>query len=459
MSAQARSIEGAAGRAAGVVALLAAAAFLGKEAAAGAALPGLAIGALVVGFLVLQRQLWVLVPLTTAALVVGSSSLPFAQSPWMLPTKFGLMGAVAGTALTSLLDRRREHRVPMGFAVAFLGLGGLALLSTLYSVAPGATVQHAGSLLILGLAAAVAVPLGCERAEDFMRVLRNVGYVAALAVLVGMLLSAANVVGGFQIGRFQGLLGNPNTLGYFIAPILPVLVLMAAHQNRPRRLLIVTAAVLIVGLVLSGSRAGLVSALFATVVGLAVARNARRALIVSLTFGVVIAGMFVVWDRPVRPVGEGVLEIATGGKRLEAWPDGLRLIAERPFAGYGFAATPVVFPELRSADIFRGYSSNFGRLHNSYLEAAMDLGWPGALLMTLLGLSGLWAAWRVSRTGDDWRPVGAMLIAGIAGGMMEGVFESGLLAAGGLLAFHFWILVAAAHALRLRARNPASALR
>lgn len=457
MSMQVRLVS-AGWQAVGVVALLAAAAVLGKETADGSPLPGLAMGALVVGFLVLQRQLWFLIPLTTVALVVGSSTLSFAQSPLMLPAKFGLMAAVAATALPSLLDKRREHRIPMGFAVAFLGLVGLALLSTIYSVAPGATFQHAVSLLILGLAVAVAIPSGCERSDDVMRLLRNVGFVAAMVVLAGILLTAANVVAGFQIGRFQGLLGNPNTLGYFIAPVLPVLVLMAVHQNKHRRLLVITAVVLIIGLLLSGSRGGLLSAFFGTVAGLAVTRKAGRALIVVLTFGAVIAGLFIVWDRPVRPEGERVLEIGTGGKRIEAWPDGLRLISDRPFAGYGFAATPVVFPELRSNEIFRGVGGGFGRLHNSYLEAAMDLGWPGAALMTLLALSGLGAAWRVSRTGDEWRPVGAILIAGIAGGMMEGVFESGLLAAGGLLAFHFWILVAAAHALKLRARAPASAL-
>lgn len=449
MSTQVRPVQGAARRAAAVVTLLAVAAFLGKEVASGSPLPGVGLGALLVGILVLHRQLWLLVPITTVGLVLGSSLFPFAQSSWMLATKFALMTSVAATALPSLLEKGRHHRTPIVFAIAFLGLVGLAFVSTLYSFAPVVTFQHAGSLLILWLAVAVAVPLGCERPEDFMRLLRNVGVVAATVVLVGIWLTFANALP--SSGRFQGILGNANTIGYF-APILPSLVLMAAHENKRRGLLFMTATVLFIGLLLSGSRGGLLSAFFGIGVGFAVARNARRALIVALTSGAVIAGLFAVLDRPLRPVGEGVLEIGTGSKRLEAWSDGLRLISERPLTGYGFAATPVVFPELRSA------GSNLGRLHNSYLEAAMDLGWPGAVFMVLLGLSGLMAAWRLARTGANLRPVGAILFGGIAGGMMECVFESGLLAAGGLLAFHFWILVAAAHALRLRARDLSPAL-
>lgn len=435
-------------QAAGVVALLAAAAVLGKEIAKGSLLPALAMGTLVVGVLVLQRRLWLLVPMTTAALVLGSSSFPFARSTWMLAAKFALMTSVAATVLPSALDHLRQ-RISIGFAIAFLGLVGLATLSTFHSFAPGVTFEHAGSLFILWLATAVAVPLGCKCADDFMRLLRSVGFVAAMAVLVGIWLTFAN--GLPPSARFQGIFGNANTIGYFV-PVFTALVLMAAHEYKRRGLLVVTAALIFIGLLLSGSRAGLLSALFGVAVGLAVARHAKRAVIVAVTCGAVIAGLFAVWDRPVRPVGEGVLQIGTGSYRLEAWGDGLRLISNRPLTGYGFATTPVVFPELGGA------GSNLGRLHNSYLEMAMDLGWPGATLMTLLALSGLAAAWRVSRAGDDWRRVGALLIAGIAGGMMEGVFESGLLAAGGLLAFHFWILIAAAHALRARARILGSTL-
>jgi hypothetical protein len=46
-----------------------------------------------------------------------------------------------------------------------------------------------------------------------------------------------------------------------------------------------------------------------------------------------------------------------------------------------------------------------------------------------------------------------VLVAGIAGGVVEAVFESGLLAAGGLLAFDFWLLVASAHSIRSRSQD------
>jgi O-antigen ligase len=410
----------------------------------------LAASGLVVAVLTLARKLSLLVPLTTAALVLGSSSLPISAEV-TLPIKFGLMAATGATAVLSLTDVQLRQRFPIGFSVAFLGLAVLSLVSSFYSATPAVTVEHAISLLILWVAVCVAIPLWCRSPERLQQLLRNVGFMAGATVAVGMVLSAVGAIPGFQVGRFHGLLINPNTLGYFVAPILPPLALLAARTTSQRMIMILIVGILLVGLVLSGSRAGLLSAFFGTLVGYAVAKDARRALLAAVAGGLVIATVLLFWDQPVRPSGEGLLEIGTGGKRTEAWPDGLRLISQKPLTGHGFATTPIVFPEHRSEEIFRGSGSSFGRLHNSYLEAAMDLGWPGAAIMALLALSGLVAAWKLSRVPGPSAFIGAVLVAGISGGLMEAVFETGLIAAGGLLAFHFWMLVAAAHTLRLRA--------
>jgi hypothetical protein len=72
--------------------------------------------------------------------------------------------------------------------------------------------------------------------------------------------------------------------------------------------------------------------------------------------------------------------------------------------------------------------------------------------MTALAISGLVAAVRLSRTRGPGSRLGPVFAAGIAAGLVEAFFETGMLAAGGVFAFPFWLCVALAHSLLIRAR-------
>jgi O-antigen ligase len=146
---------------------------------------------------------------------------------------------------------------------------------------------------------------------------------------------------------------------------------------------------------------------------------------------------------------EGLFELGTGSERSVVWGETIPLIAERPLAGHGFGTTPTIFPAAQGSS----GPLILGRTHNSYLEAAVDLGWTGMLWLMAIALGGLVAAWRVSRLPGPDRVAGTALLAGVVGGGVEGMFESGLLAAGGLLAFPFWTVVALAHSLRVKQKN------
>lgn len=427
---------------------VAVASVLSREVVKGSSAPFLVLAAAAVGWLVLRGSLHTLVLLTTAALVLGSSSLPLATSDIVVWGKLALMAAVGLTAVVRPVACHASG-ASRGFTLAFLGLVALALLSAIYSVSPPTTLERASSLLILWLATAVAVPVWWRREGDLLALVRNIGLVAVATVLAGTVLGMIGVASAFGADRLQGVFGNPNTLGYFIAPIFPALVLMAASpgKQRGRSITLTIVAVLAVALVLSGSRGGVLSAIAGVTAGMVAAQPRRRRLAAVLLAGTVLGALVLARERPIRPEGgERFLEIGTGSGRAPAWQHGLELVADRPLLGYGFATTPIFFREVapRPAEML-------GRLHNSYLEVAVDLGWPGAFFLLTLALSGAWSAWRVARRRGPARSMGAILFAGIVGGITEGVSETGLLSAGGLLAFHFWLLVGAAHSLRVRA--------
>lgn len=411
---------------------------------------------MLVGSLILARNLRVLIPLTTVSLVLGSSTLP-ESSLWFF-AKFAMLGAIAATILPAMTSPREHLPVPARFVGGFAGLVGLMLLSTAWSVAPAVTITKAASMLLLGLAVAVAIPLGLRDHRDLARVIFWVGVVAAMTVLAGLVLSATGLVPWLDsVGRFRGILVNANTLGYFVAPILPAIVILASQSapGRHRAGLIVAILVIAVGLALTGSRAGAVAAVAGVTTALFASRltgqdrQARRALVVAMLGLVAAVVIFSSLNiRNESPGGEGFFEVGTGSLRAVVWADGLRLIAERPLLGYGFATTQTLIPAAQ--DVSQG--TILGSLHNSYLEAGLDLGWVGTIWLFLLALSGLIAAWRVARSPGPLRWIGTVTLAGIVGGMVNGIFESGLLAAGGLVALPFWLMVAMAHSIQLEQR-------
>jgi O-antigen ligase len=435
-----------------------------------AASGGLLVGALVVrdpllaiaaavatigGLIVLDRKVVLLSTLTLGALAWGSSTLGPTSAAFVM--KFAVMAALAATLLSSLMAPRVHLPAAPGFLTAFAGLGALALVSAMWSVDPQETVARSLSLLLL-CAAVTAVPVGLADVAEIPRLLLRFGLVLGLVNVLGLIGTGAGFVAGFYAsGRFQGLLINPNTLGYFAAPILPPLVMIAAGMpsGRQRRMIVGVILSVGIGLALTGSRGGTSAAIAGTVAGLLVTRGwkvrASRVItiaIVTLVAAVAVFPLLHLAPRTEAGAGEGFFELGTGSAREPAWRVGLKLASEQPFAGHGFGTTPLLLPAREALG-----GKILGVAHNSYLEATIDLGFSGGAWLVLLALSGAAAAYRVARSRGPDAAVATMLLAGVVGGMVECLVETGMLNAGGLLAFPFWLLVALAHSLRIHQRR------
>jgi O-antigen ligase len=413
-----------------------------------------------IGWLVATRRLTALVPLATLTLAWGTSTLPFASLAF--PAKFAMLAAVAATTVPWLLSGDRHLPVSIPFTVAFGVLVLFATMSVAWSVDPDESLQKAISLALLGGAVLIAIPLNCRNDDDARAILRWSGVSAAAFTVVGVTAGLAGIWTAFEgNGRFLGLLNNPNALGFWIAPILPVLVVMATQESpgARRKLLVGSTVVLAAAIALSGSRAGAIASIAGVVVALLASgftgqlRTARRAVLMGITAFAAAALIFPALGLTPRSQAsgsaEGFFELGTGSGRTVVWGEAIPLIGEAPLLGHGFGTTPDLFPAVQQ----QIGANVLGRTHNSYLEAAVDLGWPGFALLVALVVSGLVAAWRVVRTPGPHRAFATVLLAGIVGGAVEGLFESGLLAAGSLLALPFWIVVTLAHSLRAADRR------
>ncbi len=140
---------------------------------------------------------------------------------------------------------------------------------------------------------------------------------AAMILVIGVALEAAGL-GRMRVG---GLLENPNLTACLLVASL---CLLPFHQARHRRWAIAVTAVLVVGVVLTGSRAGLLALLAAG----AVVLPRGRARSVGLAVSAVVVAAVVAWRFLSQP---DIL----AWFRPAIWGAVLRLWAEHPVAGVG----------------------------------------------------------------------------------------------------------------------------
>jgi O-antigen ligase len=104
-----------------------------------------------------------------------------------------------------------------------------------------------------------------------------------------------------------------------------------------------------------------------------------------------------------------------GDHRLVLWPQIIEDIGERPLTGYGFGRGLLRAP-LREE--FGALDGQLWHAHNIFLEALVQLGFPGlALLLLWLGVL-LGEGWRGARHASDAMAAYGIALIGVVGGML-----------------------------------------
>lgn len=164
-----------------------------------------------------------------------------------------------------------------------------------------------------------------------------------------------------------------------------------------RRFPLMAAVVILLAVVGSASRGGLLSligaGLFLLTIVFLISRARRRTklLVIAATFGV---GGLLVWltGDVLLSRFQVILAADTLGEvdgRIAAWAMTLQAIAERPLLGYGHGAYLELFFLAHGPEL--GRTGIWDHAHNDYLQAAAELGLPaaGALWLALLLVWGL----------------------------------------------------------------------
>jgi O-antigen ligase len=136
------------------------------------------------------------------------------------------------------------------------------------------------------------------------------------------------------------------------------------------------AVVLMVGLLASHSRGGLL-AFGAATLALAALLRRWRALLLPMVAAMVVIGLFWVDVGATRKAFEtrGLRQ-----SRLDLWADALRMFPRFPALGAGFNAFGTSYTQYQTIERYEWY----GEAHNEYLQALLDLGIAGAALVAAL---------------------------------------------------------------------------
>ena len=426
-----------------------------------APLPLLAFAALVLGAALARPNGAVLLSAAMLPLLPILGNL-FA-GPWVAPAELVLL-LLAAAALLRGGSPDLSGPLPRALAISTAAMAAGAIAATLAAVAPAElplAVRELSSSLFSAGSGHAAAPLRAALVHAcgllgfflFRRVAAARGEGTPLAALVAGL----SLVGAFAVleaatglklwspPHYEAISGGlrvPATLPDYNATgaamalgLFPALALAYAARGARRFAWGLAAALLLAGLLLSGSRTAWLAALLAggaTLLGALharrkEARGGRRRLLLgaSLAAGLAVAAV-AAWPGDVGALlrrraatllePEAALKAVRAG-RLGFWTAGARMAAQHPAAGIGPGRVPARFGEFCDP----AFPVRTENLHNYYLQAVAENGVPGGLLVLLPFVPLAFLLGRTLSSGAAFVSPAAALAPGLLAFMATGV--------------------------------------
>jgi O-antigen ligase len=319
-------------------------------------------------------------------------------------------------------------------AVAMLVLAAWAGASGLWAADAGAAAS--GAFRLLQMLAIVFLVYAAVRNGGDLRLFAW-GFVggAVGTALVPLLGIGPGVTEGGE--RFGGYLGNPNNLAAALLPALALAAFMLLASTRPfeRITLLAACAVLLLTLLLTQSRGGLVGLVAMAFAAVAFSGSARgRAVRVLLGIGLCVGTYFAFFASTAARERASEFSGSESTGRLDLWHVSLRMFEAHPFHGVGLDNFTVLAPGYLASDIDIQRADLFLRrvatqVHNTYLTVLVELGLVGEFVFVALlagvGVVGIRAVRVLARSADpDAELIGRGLLVGAAGMLAAYVFFS-----------------------------------
>lgn len=248
--------------------------------------------------------------------------------------------------------------------------------------------------------------------------------------------------GAGPVTRVHSTLGHADYLGNFLLYTTPLsLGLALASSGRERRIAIMAAGLSVLAIAFSGTRGAWVGLVVGIIVyaaltlpgvtskwhktpGRTMWRRAGLAFIgILLLIGII--GISPASRNIALRARSFISEGFTGAGRTLLWKDAIRMVRDYPIVGCGPEGFRKAFLPYKSIELARfSPKINNESSHNSYLDAALAYGLPGAILYVAVIASAfaLLLGARRRATGKRWRIISTALIAALAAVVVHNFF-------------------------------------
>lgn len=325
------------------------------------------------------------------------------------------LALTGGTVLIAIaaLGTVRRDRVP-GLAGRGLLLAPFALMVSWFAVSlawaeePGPGGERVFEWVLTG-AILVAVAVTVRTPRDVRLILAGLVLGPVMSVIIGI---ANDGLTGAPVevdtatsveGRLVGGVGDPNFLALGIVPAIVLAVILGGARPAARSAVAAAIGVLVVGLVASQSRGGLVAAAVTCVAAVIFMAGERRKVLLAAATVVAIGIVYLTANpAPLERVTEQNEKGGTG--RTDLWDVAASVYADHPVAGVGLDNFTVHSPRytdqaggLQYVDLI---ADRPHAVHNTYLQTLVETGIVGLLLFLAAVAAGLRALWSAARIFD-----------------------------------------------------------
>lgn len=341
-----------------------------------------------------------------------------------------LLLLAAGILLTSIALTRSngEIRALPPIWVPFILWGAWAALSLMWSLEPERTWKEWRNEVFYTGAALWICFVGAQARNATRIFLSVVGAAVTTACLIAL--------NDFLLGRDRyevGWHGGPGDHSSALLTLMPCLAMAGWYANRARWPFWASACIWsLAALVFSSAYTTLNRTVW---LGFAiqfvllgallllrseipsVAAKTKRSKVSALALIVAAVGGSVVMLASIqaerRPMG--VVKALEHESRLALWPEVIERIGERPITGYGFGRG-MLRDSFRQQ--FGDIDIHLWHAHNLILEAMLQLGIPGLILLVLLLGAILHAGWISARNRDESAGACGIALVGVVAGML-----------------------------------------
>jgi len=298
-------------------------------------------------------------------------------------------------AAVRLSARKRELRVLLSGSAPMLVFIGLCFVSTLWSVGPGTTLKNAIELAGTGIVACYVV--ASLRLLEFLKILAFFLGASSVASLALIFVAPGRGRMNWGGGPWDGIFEEKNALGAAMAIAIIVYLILLLRPNARRKIVYAAALALSVILLVGSDSAtaildcGAVIAIgaFAFACVAPGFRGVPR-IVVILAAAMIVVGTTIAGFNPDAVYAFfGRSQTLTG--RTDFWPYLLDAVSARPILGYGYSAfftSPIAEDYLSYYVVEAGGWTPY-HAHNSFLQALLDTGYTGLAVLVIFILAGL----------------------------------------------------------------------